>query len=242
MRNDTNECSIEGVKSLTRGPYSTNILGEMSKVEFVVLHYTAVTRERTLEIFRDPERKVAAHLVIDIDGSVYEVVQCLTSPIQTGRHAGKSRLDVGGRHFEEFNYFSLGIEIVNFNGNLFPFTEAQYTALSGVLKYLQARHPELRSPERIVGHEEIAGWRGKSDPGFLFDWKRLFTDLFGANVPIRSLQTVCTAEMRAAFLALLESAGIDPETPPIDTRFDPFSEALSLSMERAVNWKINNQK
>src|SRR5690348_380184 len=96
------------------------------EVEFLVIHYTAGNLERTLELFGDPVRQVSAHLVINTDGRVYELVTCLDGTPQRAWHAGESRWFDGRRTWEAFNDFSIGIELVNLNGQLFSYPQAQY--------------------------------------------------------------------------------------------------------------------
>ena len=71
-----------------------------------------------------------------------------------------------------FNDFSIGIELVNYNGNVFPYTDQQYEALAQVILHLKSKYSSLKQAKRIVGHEHISGFRGKADHGHLFDWKR----------------------------------------------------------------------
>lgn len=169
---------------------SPNFTDLVIAVEFVVLHYTAASLKRTFEIFESRASEASAHLVIDRDGTVYEMVPCLDGKPLRAWHAGRSRLfaAVGGeqRLFESFNYFSLGIELVNENGNLFPYTDAQYAALFAVFERLKTLYPALQKPHTVVGHEHIAGFRGKVDPGRLFEWQRFFSVVYaGQGMPDR---------------------------------------------------------
>jgi len=142
-------------------------------VEFVVLHYTGTTLRRTLEIFLDPARQASSHLVIDRDGTVYEVVPCLGGEAKRAWHAGLSRFEFEGRLVEGLNDCAIGIELVNPNGNVFSYSEAQYGALDGCLTLLASKFPVLADRRRVIGHETVAGFRGKCDPGLLFDWTRI---------------------------------------------------------------------
>lgn len=183
-------------------------------VEFVVLHYTAETLERTLELFTSVASEVSAHIVIDQDGVVYELVECLGGVAKRAWHAGKSRLEVvsgsGRRTVEAFNDFSIGIELVNLNGNIFPYTEAQYTSLFALLDSLKGRYPALQSPEAIVGHEQIAGFRGKADPGRCFEWDRLFAVCYsGQGAPSRT--PLCSARLAERIQALVSGIGVHQE-------------------------------
>jgi N-acetylmuramoyl-L-alanine amidase len=156
---------------------SPNFSPEQIPVEFVVLHYTAADLKRTMQIFGDRERKVCAHFVLDVDGTVYDLGGFLEGRILKGAHAGESFLDIDGTKYASLNNMSIGIEIVNLNGNLIPYTEAQYAALTELLERLIRRFPVLRQPSRLIGHEHIAGHRGKCDPGLQFDWGRVLSTL-----------------------------------------------------------------
>lgn len=128
----------------------------------IVLHATvAPTLEETEKIFLDPARKVSAHFVVGKEGTVVQMV-----PIERRAwHAGVSVLD----GVEHVNDFSVGIEMVNLNDGSDPFPDAQYQAVSGLIRFLRAYFP-IPDP-RIVSHAQIALPAGrKSDPlGFDFE-------------------------------------------------------------------------
>jgi N-acetyl-anhydromuramyl-L-alanine amidase AmpD len=180
-------------------------------VEFVVLHFTAASLERTLEIFTDAASEVSAHIVIDRDGSIYELVSCLGGTAQRAWHAGKSRMEFStngdSQLIESFNDRSIGIELVNLNGNLFPYTEAQYASLFGVLERLKGLYPGLARPEVVVGHEQIAGFRGKSDPGLCFEWERLFAVCY-PNLGAPRRNQVCRKAFAEKMSGLVRALGI----------------------------------
>lgn len=79
----------------------------------VVCHDTAgrTTPGSSVSWFADPKSRVSAHFVVEIDGSVTQMVDC----DRTAWHAGKSSW--GGR--SSCNNFAIGIEIVN-PGKLTP--------------------------------------------------------------------------------------------------------------------------
>lgn len=172
---------------------SPNFSPEIIPVEFCILHYTAADLRRTLDIFSDRNRKVCAHFVLDTNGTVYDLGDFLTGPINKGAHAGESVLNIDGVEYTSLNNMSIGIEIVNLNGNLFPYTDSQYKALFELLAALIHRFPALRQPSRIIGHEQIAGFRGKCDPGVKFQWSRVLNPL---RIPLHAnhKRTYFTAE------------------------------------------------
>jgi N-acetyl-anhydromuramyl-L-alanine amidase AmpD len=221
---------------------SPNFNDRVIPVRFVVLHFTAARLRRTLEIFGDPKSDASSHLVIDRDGSVYEVVECFSGAPKRAWHAGKSRLEAvslsGVEAVDDLNSCSIGIELVNLNGNLFPYSEAQYVALFKVIDRLKGLYPNLTSPYSIVGHEHVAGFRGKGDPGRCFEWERLFSVCYpGQGVPTRDC--LYSEQLVARARAVIASLGIGfdplkgdvhlPEGVP-EGFFEAFSSLLELAL------------
>ena len=202
--------------NISRAYRSPNFDPDPIAVEFLVLHYTACSLTRALQLLCDRERKVSAHFVIDTDGAVYELLNALDGAAVRGWHAGASSYTLAGREYCRFNDFGIGIEIVNLNGNLFAYTEQQYLALVELTKELAKIYPALRDPERIVGHEQIAGFRGKVDPGHCFDWRRYYQavfpelDIFPARQPALGEQQHGALKKLAQLKRLQEFASLDP--------------------------------
>ena len=145
-----------------------------SRVQFVVVHYTSASLDRSLELLTHGE--VSAHYLIgDGPATTYKLVD----ESQRAWHAGESEWD--GRTW--LNSSSIGIEIVNPGyrdtptGRLwYPYSEAQIQALIVLLKDIVKRnHIE---PRHVIGHSDIAPLR-KLDPGPLFPWKRLAQEGLG---------------------------------------------------------------
>jgi N-acetyl-anhydromuramoyl-L-alanine amidase len=105
--------------------------------------------------------RVSAHLLIDRRGRVTQYVPF----VLRAWHAGISRF--GER--ERCNDFSIGIELEGTDTK--SYTQRQYRALVACVRLIIARYPAI-TPERIVGHSDIAPGR-KTDPGPLFDWAQL---------------------------------------------------------------------
>jgi N-acetylmuramoyl-L-alanine amidase len=212
---------------------------EVIDISHVVIHGTGVDCTRTLEIFTAGEREVSAHLVIDRCGTVYELVPCLEGTARKAFHAGVSRLPVVKSNeegvLEGFNGFSLGIELVNLNGNVFPYSEPQYRSLFSCIEALKARYPALRTPEAVVGHEHIAGYRGKVDPGRLFEWDRLFGVCYpGLGTPERRsrLSESSASTLRAAYEAI--GFGVHPDSP-LSERDSNVCQQFSSTVEALLS-------
>ena len=148
-------------------------------IQFLILHYTSADLQQTFNIFKNPSKKTSCHIIIDLDGCIYEILPCLDESPVKAFHAGRSFwIDSHKNKHSDLNNISLGIELINFNGNIFAFTELQYRSLAFLMKKLKTLYPSLKNPHHILGHEHIAGFRGKVDPGHKFHWKTFFTKAY----------------------------------------------------------------
>ncbi|MCO6430688.1 MAG: N-acetylmuramoyl-L-alanine amidase [Deltaproteobacteria bacterium] len=197
-------------------------------VEFVVLHYSACGLQATFELFRDPAKKVSSHLVISSSGEVYEVVKSLEGKALRAWHAGKSSWNDGVREWSDFNNFSIGIEIINNNGNLIPYHDKQYEALTKVMHLLKKQYPSLQDPKRVIGHEQIAGFRGKVDPGWLFEWSRFYSSVYPQH-PVPERAPALPASLKEKFEKFLSFVPADEKTRA------EYWKAISSAMEASVS-------
>ncbi len=104
--------------------------------------------------------RVSAHLFIRREGTVTQYVRFTDRAWHAGRSAYNGR--------DGCNDFSIGIELEG--SDTLPYEDAQYAALGAAVAALCDAYRSL-SPERIVGHSDIAPGR-KTDPGPAFDWPR----------------------------------------------------------------------
>jgi len=143
--------------------------GKNSRIDIIVLHYTASTKPSALLTLTN--REVSAHYVVSDDSK--PVVYKLVDENLSAWHAGDSSWY--GRTF--VNPRSIGIEIVhpgwarNSGGDVGPlFPAAQIDAVITLTREVAKRHGV--APENIVGHSDVAPLR-KQDPGPAFPWKKL---------------------------------------------------------------------
>ncbi len=115
--------------------------------------------------------RVSAHFLIRRDG---EVIQFVPTN-KNAWHAGVSTW----RGREKCNDFSIGIELEGTDTHVY--TEAQYSALSQLIRACRQAHLKIE-PDAIVGHSDVASGR-KTDPGPSFDWDRLSRELGVAELP-----------------------------------------------------------
>jgi len=105
--------------------------------------------------------KVSSHVYIKRNGEIIQFV-----PFdKRAWHAGKSSYE----NIENCNDYSIGIELEGCDDIVFE--DIQYIKLSEVIKSLLENYNYI-TKDRILSHSDIAPGR-KSDPGPLFDWKRL---------------------------------------------------------------------
>jgi N-acetyl-anhydromuramyl-L-alanine amidase AmpD len=112
------------------------------------------------------------HYLIAKDGTITE----LLDPLWQGAHAGLSFYD-GMWHW---NRFAIGISFMN--GCKQPYTEAQYRSGKALITMLEQRYPDIDST-KIVTHHQISIFRGKKDPGPLFEMKRILPDPLDKSKP-----------------------------------------------------------
>ena len=134
-------------------------------VDILVLHNTELPLQESLDILSDDTRegRVSAHYVLAEDGTTYRLVP----EERVAWHAGRSHW----RGREALNATSIGIEIVNLNGDRHDYPGQQIAALIELCHGILARHPAI-DPRNVVGHSDIAPQR-KIDPGRRFPWKTL---------------------------------------------------------------------
>lgn len=107
----------------------------------------------------DPKSRVSAHYLVGRDGSIFQLVH----EEDVAWHAGQSFWQ--GR--PNVNDFSVGLELVNRNDGVDPYSEAQLAATAQLVKAICAENGIM--PHDVIGHCDIAPGR-KTDPGTAFPW------------------------------------------------------------------------
>ena len=147
---------------------SHSAVGQSSRVQYIVLHYTSTDLARSLQLLSEGE--VSSHYLIgDSPPTIYRLVD----ENRRAWHAGDSQWQ--GRTW--LNGTSIGIELVNQgyregpDGRAWhPYPPAQIEALIVLLEDIMRRHQ--LAPGSILGHSDVAPQR-KVDPGPLFPWRQL---------------------------------------------------------------------
>lgn len=183
-------------------------------VDMLVIHYTGMpTAEAALARLVDPAIEVSAHYVIDEDGTLHTLVDETMRAWHAGESFWRGETDVNSR--------SIGVELVN-PGHEFgyrPFPEAQMAALIALARDILERYPI--PPVNVVGHSDVAP-RRKTDPGELFDWRRLAAAGVGLW-PDGAGKADDTAGDATAWLAAIgyETVDVDKTVAAFQRRFRP---------------------
>jgi len=182
---------------------SPNQSGEFAKgnLDTIVLHYTAGQATASINTLLNPKSNASAHLVVDRDGTITQIVPFN----KIAWHAGKSSYN--GR--TGYNNYSIGIEIVNAgpltkSGNIYRSWYGEAFNPSDVIEAIHrnqttAKFWHIYTPEQItavtelcsllieeysikyiLGHEEVAPTR-KTDPGPAFPLDKIRTQLLGGT-------------------------------------------------------------
>jgi N-acetylmuramoyl-L-alanine amidase len=134
-------------------------------IDMLILHYTGMTTAAAaLDRLCDPKTEVSAHYAIGEDGTVWRLVPEDLRAWHAGRAFWAGETDINSR--------SIGIELVNpgHEHGYRAFPEPQMAALQTLCLDILTRRQI--PPHRVLGHSDVAPGR-KSDPGELFDWRRL---------------------------------------------------------------------
>ena len=144
-----------------------------TKIDCVVLHATAGGLSGTLATFENPASGRSAHYVVARDGKTFQMVE----EKDLAHHAGASSYQ-GRMHF---NNFSIGIEMVNLNDGIDPWTADQFEVMVELVGYLVEKYNVER--QWIVTHADISTV-GKTDPRG-FPTHELITRVYdpAANLP-----------------------------------------------------------
>ncbi len=158
---------------IEQGPGSLGAELRKEPVTCLVLHHTAGSLPSSLEILqgKDPKHKVGVHYVVT-DEPKPRVIRMVPENM-AAYHAGKS---AWGK-LTNLNQNSIGIEIINYDGNVYPYSDAQADIIFALCDEIIKRH-DIK-PWNVVAHSDIAVGR-KVDPGSKFPWAKLASLGIGA--------------------------------------------------------------
>ena len=178
-------------------------------ITYLILHHTAAPLPSALDILRgkDPQHKVGIHYLVS-DEPVPRVFKLASEEFSTS-HAGKSKwLNV-----KSMNQASIGIEIVNLDGNTKVYPKAQITKVINLsLDIIRRYHIQATN---VLAHSDIAIGR-KVDPGSNFPWKLLAESGVGAwpdDVDVERFKIIYNKKLpkNSELFEMLKTYGYQPE-------------------------------
>ena len=133
-------------------------------VQALILHHTAGNLAGSYDVLqgRKSSHRVGIHYLVTDENPPRIIAMVPESKV--AYHAGKSRW----RQFDGLNQPSIGIEIINLDGNIHPYPAAQQELVAKLCADILRRHPGIL-PTEVLAHSDIAIGR-KIDPGLLFPW------------------------------------------------------------------------
>ncbi|WP_425840355.1 N-acetylmuramoyl-L-alanine amidase [Streptomyces fractus] len=142
----------------SKSNYTTSQRPLSYPVEFVVVHVTQESYATTLDIFKNPAKKVSAHYVVrSSDGHIAQMVR----EKDVAWHAGNW----------DYNTRSVGIEHEGWVDKPEYFTAAMYRESAALTASICTRYGIPKTRDRIIGHVEVPG-TDHTDPGPYWDWDR----------------------------------------------------------------------
>jgi N-acetyl-anhydromuramyl-L-alanine amidase AmpD len=164
--------SFTGLR-IEQGPSSLGCEPRRHPATILVLHHTAGSLPSSLEILqgKDPKHRVGVHYVVT-DEPKPRVIRMVPEEM-AAFHAGKS---TWGK-LDGLNHHSIGIEVINYDGNVYPYSDAQADIIFALCEEIIRRH-DIK-PWNVLAHSDIAVGR-KVDPGSKFPWAKLASLGIGA--------------------------------------------------------------
>ena len=135
----------------------------------IVIHSTATASlSSPLAWLCDPTSKASAHYLIDLDGTIFQLVLDENIAWHAGISQWKGREHVNPKSgIPTVNNCSIGIELVNANTGQMEYPKEQIYACAQLCKYLREEYGVAECD--IIGHKDVAPGR-KNDP-LGFDWE-----------------------------------------------------------------------
>jgi len=143
-------------------------------VQALILHHTAGSLASSYDVLQGKKssHRVGIHYLVTDEAKPRVIA--MVPETAAAFHAGKS----AWRQFDSLNQPSIGIEIINLDGNVHPYSSAQKEVIVALCADILRRHPGI-APTEVLAHSDIAVGR-KVDPGLLFPWAELAARNIGA--------------------------------------------------------------
>ena len=152
------------MKYITKYKSPNYNLRNNSKIQLIIIHYTALTNTSdTISYLCNKEKKVSSHYLISQNGTVYNLVKDKFRAWHAGQGYWQETIDI--------NSVSIGIELdYNPRGKNNKYSLKMIYSLKKLILKLQKKYKINKN--NILAHSDIAPFR-KKDPGKHFPWQSL---------------------------------------------------------------------
>jgi len=159
---------------IEQGATSQGSEARRSPIKALILHHTAGSLASSYDVLQGKKssHRVGIHYLVTDEAKPRVIA--MVPETSAAFHAGKS----AWRQFDGLNQSSIGIEIINLDGNVHPYAPAQKEVIAALCADILRRHPGI-APTEVLAHSDIAVGR-KIDPGLLFPWAELAARNIGA--------------------------------------------------------------
>ncbi len=204
-------------------------------VTYLILHHTAAPLPSALDILRgkDPQHKVGIHYLVS-DETIPRVFKLASEEFSTS-HAGKSKW----MNIKSMNQASVGIEIVNLDGNAKAYPKEQISKVIDLSLDIIKRHQIPAT--NVLAHSDIAIGR-KVDPGSKFPWKLLAESGVGAwpdDADVAHFKTLYNKKVpsNSEIFDMLKTYGYQPE----NAQASSIKSALEAFQRHFRSAKVNGE-
>ena len=159
---------------IEQGAVSQGAEPRRAPIQALILHHTAGSLAGSYDVLqgKKSDHRVGIHYLVTDEAKPRVIA--MVPEAKAAFHAGKS----AWRQFDSLNQYSIGIEIINLDGNVHPYSPAQKEIIANLCADILRRHPGI-APTEVLAHSDIAVGR-KVDPGLLFPWAELAARNIGA--------------------------------------------------------------
>jgi len=188
-------------------------------VQALILHHTGGNLAGSYDVLqgRKSSHRVGIHYLVTDENPPRVIAMVPESKV--AYHAGKS----GWRQFDGLNQPSIGIEIINLDGNIHPYPAAQQELVAKLCADILRRHPAIM-PTEVLAHSDIAIGR-KIDPGLLFPW----ADFAARGIGAWPLQADVDTFMKSS--AKVDAAEVRRLLMTYGYAVEPTDAGLKLALE-----------
>lgn len=189
----------------------------------IIIHTSEGSESSCVNWFLNPRARLSAHYLVSKRGRITRFVPDMS----IAYHARNDNADTIGIENEGY---------ANKNG----WTTAQYEALAHLVRALCDKYKIPKDRRHILGHYELRGARGKTDPGRYFDWARFMALVRGSSTPAASSTGAAAVVEGVAAAIANERAVFEVTGNGVNVRSAPNGTVLG-QVDRGARFVVDRQ-